>query len=69
MSETQGPCTTAICPLCQGVSWTGEPVEGDDIKDVMEKYPQKDWCTCEHVLDSKHAAAPPKAGTGEKKSN
>ena len=44
-------------------------MKGDDIKDVMEKYPQKDWCTCEHVLDSKHAAAPPKAGTGEKKSN
>lgn len=69
MSESQEKCNTAICPLCQGVSWTGDAEKAEDISQVVEKYPKKDWCTCEHVLESKHSAAPPKAGTGEKKSN
>lgn len=58
-------CTTSICALCNGVSWTGN--DENKVNEVMNAYPKKDWCSCQHVLDCKKPEYPPKAGTGEKK--
>lgn len=62
-------CLTAICPLCQCVSWTGDADNKYDIEEVMNKYPQKDWCTCGHILSNTNLEYPPKAGTGDRRSS
>lgn len=62
-------CQTSVCPLCNGVSWSGKGVaESSEVGDVMSKYPRKDWCKCLHVVDADQSEYPPKAGTGQKKS-
>lgn len=57
---------TALCPLCQKVSWTGKTDDKDQVENVMNKYLEKDWCNCKHLLDNVNTEYPPKAGTGEK---
>lgn len=57
---------TAICPLCQKVSWTGKTNDKDQVEDVMNKYSKEDWCNCKHLLNDTPKEYPPKAGTGQK---
>ncbi|KAG0682965.1 hypothetical protein C6P40_000616 [Pichia californica] len=60
------PATTAICPLCQKVSWTGEADDKDEVESVMNNFVSKDWCNCKHIVSDDYVEYPPKAGTGEK---
>lgn len=54
---------TAICPICNGVSWTGET--NKDVPKLMDSYNKEVWCTCSHVLTNKYPDYPPKSGTGD----
>lgn len=55
-------CNTAICPLCQHISWTGNEHR---VAEVMNNHAKNEWCTCAHVFDDEDPNYPPKAGTGE----
>lgn len=61
--------STAVCPLCNGLSWSGQDGETipDDVQALMKEFPKKSWCTCGHVLDTPLPHLPPKAGTGDRR--
>ncbi|KGK35350.1 hypothetical protein JL09_g5500 [Pichia kudriavzevii] len=58
---------TAICPLCNGVSWSSTaPASKTEIARAVGSRGEN-TCSCAHVLDTEVPDLPPKAGTGERK--